>query len=452
MTHPHRPVRRIERFFRPDFPFSVHSLPFYYGWVIMVGATIGTVASIPGHTMGMGVFTDYFINVLGISRLQLAQAYALGTVGSSLCLPTAGVLLDRLGSRPMIVLASLGLAASLLYLASLQGLMGLLGESPGFWLPFAMICLGFFLVRFFGQGALTMISRTMVGRWFNARRSRVTMISSLGVVLAFNTAPAILNSTLQAEGGLATLLWLALLNGFCMALVGYLLIRNTPEQCGLELEGGYKPRKERAAYALHHEFTRGEALRTYSFWAITICFAIYSLTITAFLFHLADIGLEFQRSREFVYAIFPWAGVMGVLATLLTGWAGDRLPMKVLVLQVALGQLMISSGTVFLDVALGRAVLIFGYGLAAGTYLSLVTMIWPRFYGRQNLGAINGASTLFIVFCSAFGPILMSVLEGLLGSYSWAFWWLWMAQGGIVILSFFIENPQRKYEPSFHEF
>ncbi len=57
--------------------------PFYYGWIILVVASIGVLASIPGQTMGVSVFTDYYISNLSISRVELSTAYMIGTLISS---------------------------------------------------------------------------------------------------------------------------------------------------------------------------------------------------------------------------------------------------------------------------------------------------------------------------------------------------------------------------------
>ena len=75
---------------RPDWPFDIRRIPFFYGWVIWLLSTLGFLFSIPGQTMGMAVFTDQFIEVLGLSRTQLSLAYLFGTVGSSLFLTRAG--------------------------------------------------------------------------------------------------------------------------------------------------------------------------------------------------------------------------------------------------------------------------------------------------------------------------------------------------------------------------
>ena len=88
-------------------PFAPSACPFFYGWVIVFAATLGTIASIPGQTMGFTVFTDVLMEELGLSRVELSLAYCLGTVASGLTLPWLGRVLDRWGERKMAVALSL---------------------------------------------------------------------------------------------------------------------------------------------------------------------------------------------------------------------------------------------------------------------------------------------------------------------------------------------------------
>ena len=96
------------------------SYPFFYGWVILAVATIGTIMSIPGQTMGVSVFTAHLIRVTGLDRNDLSLTYMIGTIASALLLPLAGIFYDRHGARKMIVVASACMALTLWYLASTQ--------------------------------------------------------------------------------------------------------------------------------------------------------------------------------------------------------------------------------------------------------------------------------------------------------------------------------------------
>ncbi|MEN8446946.1 MAG: MFS transporter, partial [Cyanobacteria bacterium J06555_13] len=92
--------------FRPDFPFSPAKFPIFYGWVILLTSVLGVLASVPGQTIGVSVFTDHLIEATGLSRLQLANTYLVGTLTSGCLLPLGGKMLDRLGARRVIVLAA----------------------------------------------------------------------------------------------------------------------------------------------------------------------------------------------------------------------------------------------------------------------------------------------------------------------------------------------------------
>ena len=98
----------------PDLPFAPARLPFFYGWWIVVVATVGIVMSVPGQTMGVSVFTDHLLAATGLSRLQLSMTYLVGTLASSLLLPRGGSLLDRHGSRVTSMAACLVMAIMVL--------------------------------------------------------------------------------------------------------------------------------------------------------------------------------------------------------------------------------------------------------------------------------------------------------------------------------------------------
>jgi len=160
-----------------QWPFDVRRLPFFYGWAIWLFSTMGFLMSIPGQTMGMAVFTDAFIETLGLSRTQLSITYFFGTLGSALFLTRAGRWYDRLGARTMMVGASLGLALVLLYISSVDLLAGAIAGWTGWALgvvTFPLIMLGYFGVRFAGQGVMTSASRNVLLVWFERRRGIVS--------------------------------------------------------------------------------------------------------------------------------------------------------------------------------------------------------------------------------------------------------------------------------------
>ncbi len=89
---------------------------------------------------------------------------------------------------------------------------------------------------------------------------------------------------------------------------------------------------------------------------------------------------------------------------------------------------------------------IVGHGMANGLYNVLMTVTWPRFYGRKNLGRISGFVMSLIVFFSAIGPVLFSFSLTRLGTYSFASYGLAFFILVLLILSYKGNNPQDKFE------
>jgi len=401
-----------------DIPFAPRRIPFFYGWVIVAAATIGTLASIPGQTMGVGVFTDDLMRVLGLDRVKISTAYAIGTIASSFLLPLAGNFLDRVGSRIVVVLSAVGLGISLLILSQCDRLFVNVGSAYG---AMVVACVCFLLIRFFGQGCLTVASRVALGKWFNHRRGLAVAISSVFIAFGFNGSPRLLNDLVVAYGWRSTCLMLAAIVGCGMALFGWVFFRDNPEECGLVMDGvtdeAWHRKMEARVPGIHKEFTRSEAIRTPAFWVFSLATATLSLIITAVAFHIASLGEERGLTRELSYAVFLPMSYYGVASNFIGGWLSDRIHLKWLLLVMLAAQAAMLAGLLSFEQPASRALLVVGGGISTGLFGTLVTVTWPRFFGRKHLGAISGLHMSIMVFASAIGPVLFASVRSLTGSY-----------------------------------
>lgn len=418
---------------RPDFPFAPARLPFFYGWVIAAVGTLGIVMSIPGQTMGMSVFADPLIAATKLSRLEISNAYLLGTIASGLLLPLAGSWLDRIGARLMVLIACVGLSATLLFLSGvdrvalqLATVVAGAGETAFRWTAFATLALGFTSLRYFGQGMLTMVSRTMIGKWFDRRRGIVSSVTSIFVNFGFASAPLMLSLWIGAAGWRGAWTGMAVAVAAGMGVVGWLFYRDNPEECGLKMDGATAPLETGShpvdAGAIStlgrgRDYTRAEALRTGAFWCVTLGIAIQAMVGTGITFHIVDIGVVAGLSQSQAVGIFlPIAGV-SVLVGLAAGWAVDRTRVQYLVMVMMVGQVATYVSVPHFDQPLWRLLTIAGWGLASGFYGPLTVAAMPRFFGRTHLGAIAGFQMMILVLASAAGPALLAAFRETLGDY-----------------------------------
>jgi len=417
---------KFSSIFQANFPFSPLRFPFFYGWCIVIFTTLGMIASIPGQTMGVGVYTDFLIQNSHLNRMQISMAYMIGTILSSLLLPLAGRYYDLVGGRIMIVFAGIGMGISLLLFAESLTIIhlvhSLLPNISILTSELLVITLIFLLLRQFGQGIMAMVSRNTLAKWFERRRGMVSGISGIFVAFSFSGAPLFMNIIIEDYGYSGSMILMAIIFGFGMAFIGWLFFRDKPEDCGLLMDGDKITSLVTTNLFPEPETTLKEALRTYNFWIFCLGLCSAAVIVTGLTFHISSIGALAGLSRMEAYGLFLPMSVISVISHFFAGWASDRMPLKYLLMILLAGLAVGSLGILNLESFWFRFMLIIGFGVQGGIWGCLTIVAWPRFYGRKHLGAISGAFMGAQVFASAIGPPIFGLSESLNGDYSSAAW------------------------------
>ncbi len=394
---------------------------------LMLGAgTIGVIVSAPGQTAGVSAFTDFLIADLGIGRSALSLAYLVGTLGSAALLSVAGRLYDRFGARVTATASALLLSSVLLMLAASPGVLSALGAvSSGLTRPVAagvIITFLFFLLRFSGQGMLTLASRNMVMEWYQRRRGRANAVMGISVAFAFSLTPGAFTLLIRSVGGWQqawrlSALVLAVFGGFAA-----LVYRWKPEVMG-QLPDGDQPgdaAQSPESGADQRGFTLAEARRTWAFWGVALSLLLAGLLVTGYTFHVVDVFAQAGRSRVSAVRIFLPVSVVAVVIQALGNWASDRISLKYIAMALCAGIILISVGIILLEHNLALVLLVGGQGLVEGCVAVLSVVTWPRYFGRAHLGAISGFAAALAVFGTSLGPGLLSLSLDATGSYGTA--------------------------------
>ena len=445
---------------RPDRPFRPAAFPFFYGWVVVAVSTLGVVMSVPGQTMGVSVFTDHLLEATGLSRLEVSNAYLIGTLASGLVLPFGGSLVDRIGVRRGVVLACGGLGAMLVFLAHADRLAARLADAvpglgPGI-SAFALLALGFTGIRFAGQGMLTLVSRTMMARWFERRRGLVSAVSGPFVNFAFAVAPLLLTVWIARAGWRGAWIEMALVVAVGMGAVGWLFYRDTPEECGLRMDGApaERPASDTAAAATpapaadEPAFTRAEAMRTGAFWLVLFGIGNQAMVGTAITFHIVDLGRELGLAQAEAVGIFLPIAVVSTGIGFLAGLAADRYPVRWSIMTMMVGQVVMFAAMANFDEPWIRWLAIGGWGLASGFYGPLTVAALPSFFGRTHLGAIQGALMSGLVIASALGPSALAALRDAFGSYAPGLYAMVALPLAVFVAAPFTRDPSHPARPA----
>jgi MFS family permease len=80
-------------------------------------------------------------------------------------------------------------------------------------------------------------------------------------------------------------------------------------------------------------------------------------------------------------------------------------------------------------------------GLGGGLIMVLFFSVWPRVFGRRDLGAIQGAAQALTVLASALGPLLLAWCVAWTGSYQSIFFLLAVVIGSVAAASLLVRLP-----------
>ena len=398
-----------------NWPFQPNHFPFYYGWVVLGVSTLGILCSFPGQTIGLAVFTDSLMEALDLNRTEISLAYLIGTVGSSFLLSIAGRYFDIWGARVMLPTTAIFLAISIIFVSFVDKINSILGASS--LVSFGLITLGYFGARLFGQGVLTNCSRNVLLLWFERKRGLVVGIRMLFVTFGFSIAPMLIGGSIAVWGWRETLWISAGLSGICFFLLSILFVRDTPESCGLKMDGIEASDCDEIAEFAYCK-TLKQAKNSPVFWIYSFSLSMSALFGTALVFHVISIFNEAGRETSEALGYFFPAAIFATSTNFLASYMSDRIPLKPFLVIMVTAKCLGAIGFIYLERNWGYWMLISGFGVSSGLWSLLSNLTFARFFGTTHLGEISGFSSTINVFASAIGPAVFSLGYDFFGTYA----------------------------------
>lgn len=177
----------------------------------------------PGQTYSISIFINHYVERFGWSRTQISSYYSIATLLAGLTLPFVGKIIDSFGHRKMIVMISFLLSMGALWMSNIS--------TP------LMLMIGFFILRLFGQGSMTLLPNTLVPAWFIKHRGKALSLMALGSVIGSVVIPPLNNYLLESMGVEKAWQFWSIMLLLIMAPIGWFVIRNSPDQIGLMPDG-----------------------------------------------------------------------------------------------------------------------------------------------------------------------------------------------------------------------
>lgn len=384
-------------------------LPFFYGWVVVAATFSGTFIFLGVQFFGLSVLAVPMESDLGWSRSSIFLPLAIRGIIAALLAPFVGRLFDTLNGGRLLMLAGGLMSAVSLALVSLVEeqwqflvLFGLLGGIAGLGNPLT-------------------VAAAIVPKWFVRYRGRAMAYATAGPGVAALTLPWALALIEDAIGWRGT--WVVLgCASFVFTVLPALLIRRQPEDLGLTLDGtGVEPGRASAPGG-HPELslTPGEAFRSRTAWLLLAAHGLAFLSIavlpTTFVPLFVGRGLTIAEAGAALIAY----GVTSTVARFGWGFLLERSGVRVAaMILAAYGATAIALLIPDVHGVLVAFVLAGVAGYAIGGILVVNPLLWPTYFGRRYLGAINGLVTPVVSMAASFGPLILAFVYDSTGSYTW---------------------------------
>jgi len=392
-------------------PLAYRFLPrsVYYGWYITVACALLMFVGVGVGYYGLAVYVRPLQEEHGWSNAAVSGATGLYFSLSGLAAAFVGPYIDRSGP---VKLMTVGIILNGLAAASI----GFVDTLWQLYLAYSVLAIAF------GMSGGVAVNAIMT-RWYIRRRARALSFSSTGVSAGGIILSPLIARLIDVGGiGLAAPVMGILVVTVALPVI-LLVIAWDPHEMGLLPDGLKQPADgegpaQQVPSAQFRTWTRSEAARRLSFWAVLLAFLLVLMAQTGFVIHQMSFLENRMGSRSEAALALSLTAVGSTVARLVVGTFADALDKRLLtftlfVLQGSAVLLVVyveSLATTWLGV------LIFGFTL--GNIYMMQSLLVGEIFGMVSFGTIFGLVSLAGQAGSGVGPFVVGVMEDASGSYT----------------------------------
>jgi MFS family permease len=378
----------------------------YYGWWVVVVCAIG-LSTGPGQFIfgSLGLFIIPLGEEYGWGRGEISLALTFFTIALALCIPLAGNLVDRFGSRrvllPSILVCGIGLVLIPVAATSLMSL----------YLVFA-------LVGSLGAGANSLPYLRTISNWFDKRRGLAIGVAMGGSGFGYSYVPPMVQYLIDNEGWRYGYYLLAVITFFVAFPLAWLFLREAPTaddaQAGDELVSLQPLEADQEA-----QFKLSETLKSPLLWRLFFVFCLLSFSLYGVLAHLVPMMTDRGMSPANAALVQSTLGLSIVFSRIVIGYLIDRYFAPHVALAcfalTAIGLAVLAGGATY-AMAFVAAIFI---GLSFGAEIDLLAYLTGRYFGVANFGKVYGILFTSFLLGTSLGPYAYGMVYETTGSYTW---------------------------------
>ena len=385
--------------------------PNNYRWIILA-VCFFTITFTNGLTLGgLVVFDRELLNYLSevtggeILRQELKLKDAITLWSTAVFAFIAGIIIDRVGVRSLMVSGMFLLSATFYFYAKSDSLADM------------------YIIHIF-QGIVLSVSGmvinvVLISKWFNDNRGLAIGVLLAGTSVGNGIFPQINTYLLTISDGdwRQVMMWLALIP-LAYAPILFALIKEKPEN--VETKEDNEAKNDFKASSIEGGFTLQETLMSSNFWFLSVMAFCTFYSILAMIGHvflmLDGEGYSPQISATGVSIIFIGGFIGKVISGKLAEMIGRKIVLVGGVAMMLAGSLLIVSSIFYknpLLIWIGLTL----YGTGWGGLYTLIQLLVADLFGLIAIGKIMGVINIIDTIGGGLGPIITAVIYDSTQSY-----------------------------------
>ena len=384
--------------------YSMIKNPNNYRWIILA-VCFFTITFTNGLTLGgLVVFDrellDYLSEVTGeeVLRQELKLKDAITLWSTAVFAFIAGIIIDRVGVRALMISGMFLLSATFYYYAQSDSLTDM------------------YIIHIFQGMVLSMsgmvINVVLISKWFNDNRGLAIGVLLAGTSVGNGIFPQINTYLLTISDGdwRQVMIWLALIP-LAYIPVLFAFIKEKPEDVAVKEDN--QASNDFKASSIEGGFTLQQTLRSANFWFLSVMAFCTFYSILAMIGHvflmLDGEGYSPQISATGVSIIFIGGFIGKVISGKLAEMIGRKIVLVGGVAMMLLGSLLIVSSIFYknpLLIWIGLTL----YGTGWGGLYTLIQLLVADLFGLIAIGKIMGVINIIDTIGGGLGPIITAVI------------------------------------------
>ncbi len=399
----------------------------HYGWYVVAAGTLCVFAGLGFGRFALGMLLPAMGVSLTLTYSQMGLISTANFVGYLFAVLVCGYISSKIGSRLLIFLALVLVAASMLLVSQAE--------------TFMAVAL-FYTLTGMGSGASNVPMMALVASWFNTgQRGKaagfIVIGSGFAIILSGKLIPY-LNQLNELDGWRNSWLVLGIIV-LVISIICFLVIRDSPAELGLKPYAGRNTSSRDSLSRFADKPDSATKKEIYHLGAIYFLFG-YTYVIYA-TFIVTTLVQERGFSETVAGNFWSWVGLLSLFSGPVFGTLSDKLGRKtglIMVFSIQMFAYMLvalSLPGLFLYLSIGC------YGIVAWAIPSIMAALVGDYVGPQKTARVFGFITFIFALGQIAGPAVAGFLAEKYGSFSSSFVMAALFAGLAVLLTALLKKP-----------